>query len=236
MTEFYAEDLAAIHAEGFEALALAAAQTLLQLLPPPPACGRILDLGCGAGPLSATLDLHGYHPWGLDLSQDLIARARKRAPNVAFTCGSLADTDFPPASAAAAIGEVLNYATAHAPENLLYLFAKIFAALSPGGVLLFDLAGPGRAGAGRAFVEAEDWAVGVISTEVDAHLVRKITTFRKMQNGAWRRGDEEHHARLWPPVEVAAALHAVGFTVEQLPSYHAIAVPPQLHVYLARKP
>lgn len=236
MSAFYAEDLAAIHAEAFETLAESAAMTLLPHLSSAAVCGRLLDVGCGAGPLTRRLAERGYCVWGLDLSPALIRRARARAPGAELICGSVLDVDLPAGSAAAAIGEVLNYATADDADALARVFRKIFDALEPGGVFLFDLASPGRGHNGRAFSEGDEWAVGMVTTELDCRLIRKIATFRKAENGAWRRSDEVHHLRLWPVRDVTERLVSVGFETERLDSYHGANLPPALNVYLARKP
>ena len=144
MDGFYGEDLAFVHADGFEAQAASAAETLLKHLGQAAPSQRVLDLGCGAGPLSRRLAERGFFTWGLDVSPALIALARARLPDADFQCGSILDVPLPSAVAAAAVGEVLNYATAHDPAALVGVFARVFAALLPGGVFLFDLAGPGR--------------------------------------------------------------------------------------------
>jgi SAM-dependent methyltransferase len=74
--------------------------------------GRVLDLGCGAGPLSQRIGQKGFSIWGLGLSPALIALARERLPQAEFHCGSVLDADLPQAVAVAAVGEVLDYATA----------------------------------------------------------------------------------------------------------------------------
>src|SRR5262245_10917682 len=144
MDNFYGKDLAFIHAEAFEALASAAADTLLKRLGKSSPLRRVLDLGCGAGPLSRRLRERGFTTWGLDLSRALIAIARQRLPDAEFHCGSILNARLPKATAAAVIGEVLNYATANDPAGLTGVFQRVFDALEPGGVFLFDLAGPGR--------------------------------------------------------------------------------------------
>lgn len=236
MSAFYAEDLAAIHAEAFETLAASATMTLLPHLPPAAASGRLLDIGCGAGPLIQRLAARGYRVWGLDISPALIRRAQERTPNAELICGSVLDVDLPAGSAAVAIGEVLNYATVNEAHALTRVFRNVFDALEPGGVFLFDLASPGRGGNGRVFSEGGDWAVGMVATELDGRLIRRIATFRKVENGAWRRSDEEHHLRLWPVREVTERLVSVGFEAERLDGYHGASLPPAMHVYLARKP
>ena len=49
-------------------------------------------------------------------------------------------------------------------RRLVSLFRRIYGALCPGGLLLFDVAEPGRvpgSGSSRTFVEGEGWAVHV---------------------------------------------------------------------------
>jgi SAM-dependent methyltransferase len=236
MDNFYGHDLASIHAEAFEALAASAAETLLPFLGKGASSRRVLDLGCGAGPLSRRLSEQGFSTWGLDLSPALIAMARERLPTGGFQCGSILDAHLPKAAAVAAVGEVLNYATAHDPAALGGVFERVFEALAPGSVFLFDLAGPGRVGAGRSFAEGTKWAVGLVATESDGVLLRKISTFREVDEGVWRRSYEEHRLRLWPTTSVLEQLRSCGFQVDELPGYTGATMPPSLHVYLATKP
>jgi SAM-dependent methyltransferase len=240
MDDFYGPDLAFVHAEGFEALAASAAPTLLAYLEQDLAQAapsrRALDLGCGAGPLSRRLAERGFITWGLDRSPALIAMARARLPDAEFHCGSILDVPLPDAAAVAAIGEVLNYATADDPAALGLVLARVFAALAPGGVFLFELAAPGRAGAGRVFTEAATWAVGVVATESGEELLRRITMFRVVEGGVRRRSYEEHRLRLWPPARVVQELRTRGFRVQALPGFDGATMPPSLHAYLAIKP
>lgn len=236
MSDFYGDDLAQVHAAAFEALAQAAADTLLAELAGEPPGGRVLDLGCGAGPLSERLARAGFEPWGLDISPALIDLARARSPHLTFTCGSVTDTLLPAAAAAVAAGEVLNYATADRPDALARTFDRVFASLKPGGVFLFDLAAPGRVGAGRGFTETADWAVGMTAVETGDILERRIATFRRRPDGAWTRADEVHRLRLWPEADVLALLRATGFEALRISGYGELPLPPALNVFLARRP
>lgn len=236
MDDFYGPDLASVHAEAFEALAASAADTLLQILGEGAPSRLVLDLGCGAGPLSQRLVEHGFSTWGLDLSPALITVARERLPGSEFQCGSLLDVRLPRAAAAAAVGEVLNYVTAYDPDALSSAFQRIFEALIPGGIFLFDLAAPGRVGAGRGFIESAKWALGLVARESGDQLLRKITIFHEVDEGTWRRSCEQHRLRLWPPASVVERLCACGFGVKELRGYDGTTMPPSLHAYLAIKP
>ncbi len=236
MTDFYGADLATIHAEAFEALAVSAADTLLAHVEASALTGRLLDLGCGAGPLSLRLASYGFRVWGVDQSAALIQRARARLPDGEFVWGSIVDVALPTGSAAVAVSEVLNYATSDDSSELARMFQRVFEALEPGGVFLFDLAEPGRGGVSQAFTECSDWPVGMIATEHNDLLVRRITTFRTAKDGDWRRSFEEHRLGLWPATDVTSQLVTVGFEVALLGAYSGLKTPPALQVYLARKP
>ncbi len=236
MEEFYGSDLAAIHAEAFEALAAAAAETVLTHIASPLPSRRLLDLGCGAGPLSLRLSRHGFRVWGVDLSPALIELARSRVADGEFVNGSVVDVVLPTASAAVAVGEVLNYATASDDGQLARIFQRVFDALEPGGLFLFDLASPGRGSVSQAFTEGTDWSVGMIATEHSGLLTRQITSFRRAKDGAWRRSFEKHSLRLWAAKDVTRKLVAAGFDVSLLDSYVGLQTLASLQVYLARKP
>ena len=233
MEGFYAEDLAAIHADGFGGLGAAAAEVVLETLGERVAGARVADIGCGAGALAAPLSTAGAEVWGLDLSPALLAIARRRAPGGEFSQGSLHEAEIPPVDVVCAIGEVVNYmADARAGEAALRRFLdRAAASLRPGGLLLFDAAAPGR-GASRSFTEGAGWAVGSISEEEDQVLVRTITTFREA-DGAWRRAREVHRLALFAPAMVLDALAAAGFECEVLPGYGKLVMPPGLPVYRA---
>ncbi len=233
MSDFYARDLAEIHAEGFGALGAAAAQVVREALGDRITGARIVDIGCGAGALSAPLSEAGAEVWGLDLSPDLLDIARRRAPRAVFRQGSLHEADLPEADVVCAIGEVVNYlADPRAGEAGLADFLRRAArALSPRGLLLFDAAAPGRA-ASRSFTEGPGWAVGSISEEAEGILTRRITTFRET-GGTWRRSQEVHRLALLAPDQVLAALDAAGFEAETLPGYGALSLPAGLQAYRA---
>ena len=66
-------------------------ELLRDLLPPPPA--RVADLGCGTGTLALLLTEEGYDVTGVDVSPEMVRRARAKAPEVEFV---VADASVPP--------------------------------------------------------------------------------------------------------------------------------------------
>jgi 2-polyprenyl-3-methyl-5-hydroxy-6-metoxy-1,4-benzoquinol methylase len=85
----YRGDLAYIHATAFGGLAQGAAQEIVRLLKSAPIEIRhVVDLGCGAGPLSASLIEAGFEVTGIDNSAELLAIARAAVPKAQFVNAS----------------------------------------------------------------------------------------------------------------------------------------------------
>ena len=71
-------------------------ELLLGVLPPAPA--RIADLGCGTGTLTRLLVDEGYAVDGLDISPEMIRRARSKVPEAEFFVGDAATPGLEPAA------------------------------------------------------------------------------------------------------------------------------------------
>ena len=242
MTDAYREDLAYIHDVGFGHLARNAAQVLLNALRQS-AIGRgtVIDLGCGSGLLARELAAAGYGVLGIDISEALLDIAKERVPTAHFRRESILKVELPPCVAVAAIGECFNYLfDEDNTEQALYaLLHSIHEALDPGGLLLFDVAEPGRipvAGSQQAHTQGEDWAVLMTAEEdrTNGLLTRRITTFRKVGE-LYRRDQEIHQLGLITRTKVLEYLSVLGFEVHILDSYGQLRLPPGLAGFLARK-
>jgi SAM-dependent methyltransferase len=242
MTDAYREDLAYIHDVGFGHLAKNAAQVLLNALRQS-AIGRgtVIDLGCGSGLLARELAAAGYGVLGIDISEALLDIAKERVPTAHFRQESILKAELPPCVAVAAIGECFNYLfDEDNTEQALYaLLHSIHEALDPGGLLLFDVAEPGRipvCGSQQAHTQGEDWAVLMTAEEdrTNGLLTRRITTFRKVGE-LYRRDQEIHQLGLITRTKVLEYLSVLGFEVHILDSYGQLRLPPGLAGSLARK-
>lgn len=228
----YDEDLAYTHDRGFGEVAEDAARYVLTLLP---AAASVVELGCGSGITARRLTDAGHEVLGIDQSRALIGLARERAPKASFRIGSFVSEPLPECDAVLAIGEVFNYLfdEDNTRAALPALFARIHAALRPGGVLLFDLAGPGvmRGDGRRHFSAGPDWAVLVEYDEHGDVLTRHITSF--VDRGAgYRRSEEVHRQRVYRPAEILPLLRAAGLRACNTRGY---TPGPGRHVYLARR-
>ena len=242
MADAYRDDLAYIHDAGFGQLATASAPVLLEALRRSGHDhGLVVDLGCGSGLLSERLVEARYDVLGIDISQSMIDLARAKVPRGRFVVGSILTAELPPCIAVAAVGECFNYLfdPGNTKVGLVRLFGRIHVALEPGGLLLFDVAGPGRVpedGPRRAFSVGEDWAVLAIVEEDRRRgvLTRSMTTFRRVGE-LYRRDEEVHRQRLYRASDLASELRAIGFRARILRGYGSYRFPPGLAGILARK-
>lgn len=242
MGDMYRNDLAYIHDAGFGDFARGAAALLLEELRRGGLDrGLVVDLGCGSGILAEKLSAAGFEVLGIDLSAPLVALARQRVPSGRFHVESLLTAELPACVAVTAIGECFNYLfdERHSPEGIQQVLARSFAALAPGGLLMFDVAEPGRVpgGTSKTFMEGEDWAI-LVAAEEDRHrglLTRHITSFRKVGD-LYRRDHEVHRLRLLPREQMISWLQEIGFQVRTLDAYGSTKLLPGHVGVLARKP
>ncbi|MFI9006966.1 class I SAM-dependent methyltransferase [Actinosynnema sp. NPDC053489] len=96
--------------------------------------GRVADVGCGPGRISGHLDGLGVDVFGVDLSPEMVAVARRDHPGLRFEVGSMLDLDLPDASLGGALAW---YSLIHVPwEEHPAVFAEFHRVLAPGGLLL----------------------------------------------------------------------------------------------------
>ncbi|MET9912709.1 methyltransferase domain-containing protein [Streptomyces sp. NPDC006476] len=96
--------------------------------------GPVADLGCGPGRTTGRLAALGLDVYGLDLSESMLAIARRENPGLRFEQGSMLDLDLPDGSLAGALSW---YSSIHTPvDRLPALFTEFHRVLAPGGPLL----------------------------------------------------------------------------------------------------
>lgn len=240
--EGYGNDLAYVHDVGFGGFARDAAPWLLERLADRGiGGGHVVDLGCGSGIWAAALLAAGYTVTGYDQSAAMIRLARRHAPGGKFRVASFLDVALPSCAAVTALGEIFNYLfdATNSLQRLRELFARIHDVLEPGGMLIFDVATPGREPQGRrsAFRQADDWAClfEAVEDRQQRLLTRTITTYRKW-GSAYRRHDEMHRLRLYEPKELLSLLRQAGFRARRVKRYGQCTFPRGYVGFVATKP
>lgn len=238
--EAYKADLAYIHDAGFGDFAKNSAPALLEMLRDNGVNkGLVVDLGCGSGLWARELSDAGYGVLGVDISPAMIAIARKRVPRGEFETGSLLKVKLPRCDAVTSLGECLNYLfdQSNSMSEVRRLFRRVYSALKPGGLFVFDIAEPGRGkGPRQKYRQGPDWAV-LVEVDEDARtnrLTRRITTFRKTGE-MYRRDEEIHQLQLYKRGEVAKELRSVGFRVRSIGAYGAQRMIEGCVGFIARK-
>src|SRR5690606_31284179 len=147
---------------------------------------------------------------GVDLSPSMISLARRVSPGARFVIGSVHQVHLPSCVAIAAVGEGLTYLSDPSEElSLERLFARIAAALLPGGVLIFDAVEHARDEAMNYSAErsGDDWNLSVRVTEdTTRSLLKREITIVRGSSGARRRTREVHYVRTLDPIETRESL------------------------------
>jgi len=237
----YESDLAYIHDTGFGEFAKGSALGLLRLFRQNGITeGVVVDLGCGSGIWARALTDSGYKVVGLDISLAMIELARQRVPEATFHVQSFLEFPMPACRAVTALGEVFNYQ--FDPNNSLRTLRgvcrRVFDALKSKGLLVFDVAEPGRCRRlTQKFIEGEDWTCLVEYRQDVAKqkLIRRIVSFRKVGD-PYRRHEEIHTQQLYSGTKIASMLRELGFRVKKVRSYGGFPLAERVVGIVARKP
>jgi SAM-dependent methyltransferase len=241
MEPIYNEDLAYIQAAGFSEFARGVASEIVRLLQSATiSIRKVVEVGCGAGPLTSILLNAGFAVTAIDVSAELLAIARAAAPTAGFIRASVYDLQISACEAVLAVGEPLTY---HAnvsadPDGLVHDFLRRAAKILPvGGILIFDVLELGEPSlAGKFWSAGEDWAVFVETSEnqTSRTLIREIQTFRKVGD-LYRRGRETHRVRLFDTAGLLGQLTAAGFATKTAQAYGAYALPPRRRAFFCTR-
>ena len=96
--------------------------------------GPVADIGCGPGHVTSHLHDAGVDAFGIDLSPEMIAIARRDYPDLRFEVGTMTDLDLEDDSVA---GILAFWSVIHVPDHAIPgVFEQFHRVLRPQGVLL----------------------------------------------------------------------------------------------------
>ncbi|MGE5191659.1 MAG: class I SAM-dependent methyltransferase [Deltaproteobacteria bacterium] len=132
---------------------------LLELLEPKPG-ERILDLGCGTGPLTAQIAAAGAEVVGIDSSPEMIDQARRSFPQLYFDVA-----DARTFSLSEQFDAVFSNAVLHWVKEPELAVSRIRAALKPGGRFVAEFGGRGNTRQLVAALKRQAAAFGITDYE-----------------------------------------------------------------------
>lgn len=179
----------------------------------------VADLACGTGSLTVELARRGYAVTGVDLSPDMLAAAADKCgalePPPLLLCQDISRLRLMhPADAAVCCLDSLNYITR--PANLRRAFRRVWEALRPGGLFVFDVRTPEmlRGMDGQVCLDetADTYCVwrGAFSEKRNI-LSYEMDLFFAAPNGTWSREFELHEEYAYDPADLARWLAEAGF-------------------------
>lgn len=181
--------------------------------------GSVLDLGCGTGNSSAPFAELGLPVTGLDLSEEMLAVARRKLPGATFVRGDFTTFD---------LGETFDLVTSVFdslnnlldPEDFRRCAERVLAHLTPNGVFVFDV----NTTAGLRNLWEDDRAEGWVDDVYYRweHLFDETTRLAQVtaycEKGA-RGFTEVHLERPYDPGEVRTLLGRAGFGSVNIVTY-----------------
>lgn len=178
-----------------------------------------VDLACGTGSVTAILAKMGIPATGVDMSEEMLTVAQQKTMNLTprpfFSCQRLERLRLPRAVDLAVCAlDSLDYITE--PENCREAIQRVYKALNPGGIFIFDVNTPEklRAMDGQVFLDEDDDVYCVWRGEFDeqTNICSYGMDLFQRQGRLWHRSFEEHREYAYSAETLVGYLKQAGFT------------------------
>ena len=178
-----------------------------------------VDLACGTGSVSAILAGKGLSVIGVDMSEEMLTVAQQKTmdltPRPFFSCQRLERLTLPRAVDLAVCAlDSLDYITE--PKNCREAIRRVYRALNPGGIFIFDVNTPEklRAMDGQVFLDEDDDVYCVWRGEFDrqTNICSYGMDLFQRQGKLWSRSFEEHREYAYSAETLVDYLKQAGFT------------------------
>ncbi len=178
-----------------------------------------VDLACGTGSVARILAGKGLRVIGVDLSEEMLTVARQKAEKDEqapwFICQPLQRLHlYRGVDLAVCALDSLNYITD--PRDCAQAIGRIYRALNPGGVFIFDVNTPEklRAMDGQVFLDEDDDVYCVWRGEFDEaeNICSYGMDLFQRRGELWERSFEEHREYAYTRQQLMGYLKDAGFT------------------------
>jgi len=177
-----------------------------------------VDLACGTGSVTILLSKWGLSVTGVDMSEDMLTVAYDKTMSMEnrprFICQKLQELRLPRGVDLAVCAlDSLDYITD--PNDCAEAIRKVYKALNPGGIFIFDVNTPQklRAMDGQIFLDEDDDVYCVWRGEFDesANICSYAMDLFQRRGKVWERSFEEHEEYAYSAEELTAYLRQAGF-------------------------
>lgn len=178
-----------------------------------------VDLACGTGSVSAILAGRGLRVTGVDMSEEMLTvaamKTQDQEPRPWFSCQRLEELRLPRAVDLAVCAlDSLDYITD--PDACRQAIRRIYRALNPGGIFIFDVNTPEklRAMDGQIFLDEDDDVYCVWRGEFDSrtNICSYGMDLFQREGDVWYRSFEEHREYAYSRQQLTDFLREAGFT------------------------
>ena len=176
-------------------------------------------LACGTGAVTALLARKGLEVIGVDMSEEMLTVAQQKAAQLPraprFVCQRLEQLWLPRGVDLAVCAlDSLDYITD--PQLCRQAMGRIYKALNPGGIFIFDVNTPEklRAMDGQVFLDEDEDVYCVWRGEFDekTNICSYGMDLFQRQGRVWQRSFEEHQEYAYSQQQLTGYLKEAGFT------------------------
>ncbi len=178
-----------------------------------------VDLACGTGSVALILARSGLRVTAVDMSAEMLTVAQQKSQSLdnppVFVCQPLQELLLPRGVDLAVCAlDSLDYITN--PDDCRTAIERIYKALNPGGIFIFDVNTPEklRAMDGQIFLDEDDDVYCIWRGEFDdaANICSYGMDLFQRQGSVWHRSFEEHREYAYSQEQLTGYLKAAGFT------------------------
>lgn len=179
----------------------------------------VVDLACGTGSVTALLAQKGWQVTGVDMSEDMLTVAWDKTQNMKnpprFVCQPLQRLHLPRGVDLAVCAlDSLDYITD--PADCATAITRVYRALNPGGIFIFDVNTPEKLKAmdGQVFLDEDDDVYCVWRGEFDddTNICSYGMDLFQRSGEVWSRSFEEHREYAYSQEQLVRYLKNAGFT------------------------
>ena len=179
----------------------------------------VVDLACGTGSVTALLAQKGWQVTGVDMSEDMLTVAWDKTQNMKnpprFVCQPLQRLHLPRGVDLAVCAlDSLDYITD--PADCATAITRVYRALNPGGIFIFDVNTPEKLKAmdGQVFLDEDDDVYCVWRGEFDenTNICSYGMDLFQRSGEVWLRSFEEHREYAYSQEQLVRYLKNAGFT------------------------